>query len=69
MSLMKNNYSTAEVASASRVSKRTLLRWLYDGKVPEPGKHRMGGIEVRIWSERDLQRVKDFREEHYRKRS
>jgi predicted site-specific integrase-resolvase len=66
---MKPSYSTAEVATAIGVSKKTLLRWLYAGKLPEPKHEIFGGVESRVWSESDLKRARAFREQHYYKRS
>jgi predicted site-specific integrase-resolvase len=62
------SYSTAQVATAIGVSKKTLLRWLWTGKLAEP-KQTVGSIETRIWTEADLTRAKRHRERHYRKRS
>lgn len=63
------SYSTAEVAKAIGVSKKTLLRWLWDGKLKEPKRVNIGTVDNRIWSEVDVKRAKDFKEENYRKRS
>lgn len=63
---MKQIYSTAQVAAAIGVDKKTLLRWLWSGKVAEP-KQTMGNS--RVWTEADLDHAKHFRERHYRKRS
>jgi DNA-binding transcriptional MerR regulator len=62
-------YSTGEVARAIKVSKITLLRWLWAGRIPEPKRQAFGGVENRVWSEADLNRAKLYRQEHYRKRS
>jgi hypothetical protein len=61
------NYSTAEVARTVGVDKKTLLRWLWARKIAEPRHHTNGGQDVRIWTERDLQRVRRFKEANYRK--
>jgi hypothetical protein len=66
---MKTTYSTAEVAKAVEVDKSTLLRWLYAGKLSEPKHETFGGVESRVWTAADLERARQFREEHYRKRS
>jgi excisionase family DNA binding protein len=66
---VKITYSTAEVASLIGVSKRTLFRWLYAGKIPEPRRESLGGIELRIWSQRDLNRAKKYKEDHYQARA
>jgi excisionase family DNA binding protein len=58
-------YSTAEVAKLIGVSKNTLLRWLYAGKISEPLHHTNGGQDVRIWSERDLYRVRRYKDAYY----
>jgi len=39
--------TTLEVAHELKVSKQTLLNWLYSGKVPEPPRNRNG---YRLWS-------------------
>jgi DNA-binding transcriptional MerR regulator len=39
--------TTLEVARRLRVSKQTLLNWLYAGKLPEPPRNRKG---YRLWS-------------------
>jgi len=58
MNKMKENLGTAEVAAQCGISKRTLLRWLYSGKLPEPKRLQVGGTDVRVWSEKDLPAVK-----------
>jgi len=58
-------YSTAEVAKLIGVSKNTLLRWLYSGKVSEPRRLMNGGQDVRIWRERDVSRVRTYKELNY----
>ena len=39
--------TTLEVAHELKISKQTLLNWLYSGKVPEPPRNRKG---YRLWS-------------------
>jgi len=64
---METMYSTAEVAKAIGVNKRTLLRWLYAREIPEP-EMRMGGGQSRIWTQSELDFVKAYKEANYRKR-
>lgn len=67
---MGKSHSTAEVAKAIGVSKKTLLRWLWGGKLAEPKETvNMGYVDARIWSAADLERARAFKEERYRKRS
>lgn len=60
-------YSTVEVARKIKVHKATLLRWLYAGAIPEPRRYIDGGVEVRIWTDRDVERVRKFKAANYRK--
>ena len=61
------NYSTAEVAAEVGVSKLTLVRWLKAGKVKEPRRVKQGGIELRLWANRDVERVRKYKKANYRK--
>jgi hypothetical protein len=61
------SYSTAAVAKMVGISKSTLLSWLYGGKVTEPKRYKNGGQDVRLWSERDLARVRQYKSANYRK--
>jgi hypothetical protein len=65
---MKQMYSTAQIADAIGVSKKTLLRWLWSGKLAEP-KQTVGTLDSRVWTQADLNRAKLYREQNYRKRS
>jgi predicted site-specific integrase-resolvase len=60
-------YSTANVAKMVGVSKNTLLNWLYKGKIPEPRRRVEGGIDVRLWNDRDVNRVKKYKQLNFRK--
>jgi len=59
-------YSTSEAARLIGVNRVTLQRWLIAGKVKEPRKVRAGGVEARIWTDRDLERVQRYKQKHYR---
>jgi hypothetical protein len=45
----------------------TLLRWLYAGEVAEPPIRPGGGQKTRLWTARDLARVKKHKAKNYRK--
>ncbi len=47
------------------IHKVTLQRWLLSGKVPEPRKLRNNGVEVRIWTDRDVERIRKYKAAHY----
>jgi hypothetical protein len=64
---MDETYSTSEAAKQIGVNRVTLQRWLIDRKVREPKKIRVGGVEVRVWTERDVERVQKYKQDNYRK--
>ena len=59
--------STIEVAKKVGVSQSTLERWLAEGSVKRPKPIRLGGREFRRWTVADIQRVKKYKKESYRK--
>jgi hypothetical protein len=61
------SYSTAHVAATIGVDKKTLLRWLYAGKLTEPKIIRTPASVIRVWSEGDLKRAARHKEQNYRK--
>lgn len=62
------SYSTQEVANLVGIHKNTLKRWLRSELVAEPRHTRIAMQNHRVWSERDLERVKKFKEANYRKK-
>lgn len=54
---MKRTYSTDEAARAVGVGRVTLQRWIAAGKVSVPKLTRVGGVRVRLWTERDVARL------------
>jgi predicted site-specific integrase-resolvase len=57
-------YTTAQAAKQISVCKNTLLRWLYEGLIPDVGRDWRGW---RSWSERDINRAKAFRQAYHSK--
>jgi DNA-binding transcriptional MerR regulator len=64
---MSGFYSTSEVAEKIGIAKRTLIRWLKDCKIAEPKRVEYPGIISRLWSERDVERLRKYKEQNYRK--
>ncbi len=62
---MMRTYTTQQVANALRINKRTLFRWLADGKIREPRRVRYGGLEARVWTVRDVEKVRKYKAAHY----
>ncbi len=61
------NYSTAQAARMLRIGRQTLHRWIASGAVPAPRRRKVGGVTVRIWTNRDVERVRKYKAAHYRK--
>lgn len=60
-------YSTAQAARLLRVGRATLHRWMREGRVKAPRARRIGGVLVRIWTGRDVERVRKYKKGNYRK--
>ncbi|MBZ5521073.1 MAG: helix-turn-helix domain-containing protein [Acidobacteriia bacterium] len=54
-----NFYSTGEAAKKIGVSLITLKRYIAARKIPLPPV-RVGGVRVRLWSEEDIERVRQL---------
>ena len=59
--------STVQVAKKLGVGADTLFRWLREG-LKAPRLRRVGGIAVRLWTEKDFARAKAFAKKRYRKK-
>ena len=53
-----NGYSTREAAKKLGLSLITLKRYVAAKKVPAPPVSQVGGMRVRPWSEKDIERVR-----------
>jgi hypothetical protein len=59
--------STEEVARKVGVNRVTLERWLSSNKVQQPKTIRFGRSEFRNWTADDVERVRKYKQENYRK--
>jgi DNA-binding transcriptional MerR regulator len=66
--LIKKTYSTVQVSKLLNVSWSTLHRWIELRKIAAPPLQTLGGMQVRLWSEEDVSRVRRYKAEHYRKK-
>ena len=64
---VKKMLSTREVAKLVGVHPITLERWLAGSKARAPKLLRVGGRVVRLWTSRDIARLKHYKAAHYRK--
>ena len=60
-------FSTPQVSKLVGVHTITLERWLASGKVATPKRLIVGKRIVRIWTEKDVARVRKYKQENYRK--
>jgi len=59
--------STEDVARKVGISRVTLERWLARGKLRRPKNIRYGRNEFRNWTAADVERVRKYKQENYRK--
>jgi excisionase family DNA binding protein len=51
--------STEQVAKLLGVGKSTLSRHILAGKIPAPKETMAGGMRMRLWSEKDIQKLRE----------
>ena len=51
--------STKQVAKKLGISNATLSRYILVGKVPAPKETMAGGMRLRLWSEGDIERLRE----------
>jgi predicted DNA-binding transcriptional regulator AlpA len=61
------NLSTHDVVKEVGISRATLERWLASGKLKAPKTVRFGKSEFRSWTAIDVERVRKFKQQNYRK--
>ena len=61
------SYSTKQVTQMVGIGRMTLLRWLKRGTLREPRRIRNGGIDARVWTDLDVERVREYKLNNYRK--
>lgn len=52
--------STEQVAKTLGVGKSTLSRYILAGRVPAPKETMAGGMRMRLWSEKDIQLLREI---------
>jgi excisionase family DNA binding protein len=58
-------YSTVEVAKLLGVGNDTLHRWIHSNVIQAPPVQRLGKVSVRLWTEKDVEKVKKYKTSHY----
>ena len=59
--------STQAVVRMAGIARSTLERWLSSGALRGPKTVRFGKSEFRNWTAQDVERVKKYKQENYRK--
>ncbi len=59
--------ATAEVAKLVGIHPVTLERWLASGRFRTRKKVRIGAKVYRVWTEKDIERLRAYKEKFYRK--
>ena len=54
-----STFSTFQVAKMLGISKSALSRYIQSGKITAPPEIMAGGIKLRLWSETDIQRLRE----------
>jgi len=60
-------FSTIEVAKLLKVTSGTLHRWIRENRIQAPPLQSLGGMQIRIWHKKDIDKVRRYKEQHYRK--
>ena len=60
-----STYSTAQVADLLGIGTDTLHRWINEKKVPKPDVQLVGGVKVRLWSEKEVEAARRYKAAHY----
>jgi excisionase family DNA binding protein len=63
--LIVKTYSTVQVAKLVGVSWSTLHRWIESQKIQAPALQSFGGLQIRVWTDDDLEAAKRYKAEHY----
>jgi excisionase family DNA binding protein len=54
-------YSTMQAAKLLGIGNDTLHRWIHEGKIEAPKIQLVGGVKVRLWTDVDVERVKEYK--------
>jgi predicted site-specific integrase-resolvase len=65
---MTKAYSTLQVAKLISVTSDTLHRWIRECRIEAPPIQSLGGMKVRLWSQEEVDKVRKYKAEKYRKK-
>ncbi len=58
-------YSTIQVARLLGIASGTFHRWIREKRIEAPPAQTLGGMQVRLWSDADIAKVRKYKAEHY----
>jgi predicted site-specific integrase-resolvase len=58
-------YTTVQLAERLGVGRDTIYRWMRAGKIKTAPVSQLGPFRVRLWTERDVARIRAFMQEGY----
>jgi predicted DNA-binding transcriptional regulator AlpA len=58
-------YSTVQVAKLLGIASGTFHRWIRENRVEAPPAQTLGGMQVRLWNDSDIAKVRKYKAEHY----
>lgn len=61
------NLSTSQFVRLLKIGRATVHRWIADGKISPPRKRKVGGVTVRMWTKKDVERVRRYKKMFYGK--
>lgn len=64
MIIAMKTYSTVKVAKMLGVGRDTLYRWMRSGKIRGSRVARFGDVKLRLWTESDVARIREYMKTH-----
>ena len=58
-------YSTIQAAKLLGIASGTFHRWIRENRIEAPPAETLGGMQVRLWNDADIAKVRKYKAEHY----
>jgi predicted DNA-binding transcriptional regulator AlpA len=63
----EKKYSTVQVLELAQISSDTMYRWIRAKKIYVPPVQLVGGVRVRLWTEKEIQAVREYKQKDFGK--
>jgi excisionase family DNA binding protein len=60
-------YTTGEAAAAVKITRATVQAWIAEKKIQPPKATELGHVRVRMWTESDVEKLRQAKNRLYRK--